>query len=77
MTPLDKIQRDWLEHGQTALLRKHVAEQQEIAFRHLLAVCRESDDPKVTRRAEAYEQIGSFLAQLGKERADARDDGDD
>lgn len=77
MTPIEKVQRDWLEHGFTCRLRKHVEEQRDNALRLLLSVCRESSDPKVTRRFADYEQIGSFLSQLGKERADGSDDGDD
>jgi hypothetical protein len=77
VTPIEKVQKDWLAHGFTCRLRKHIEEQHGIALKQLLSVCRESSDPKVTRRFADYEQIGSFLSQLGKERADGSDDGDD
>ena len=77
MTPLDKVPREWLGHEFTFRLRKHWEEQKELALRALFTVARASSDPKVTRRLEAYEQIGSCLAQLGKEHADGSDDGDD
>jgi len=77
MTPIDKVQRDWLEHGQTALLRRHIEEQRDNSLKQLLSVCRESSDPKVTRRFAEYEERSSFLSQLGKERSHGSDDGDD
>jgi hypothetical protein len=77
MTPLEKVPVDWLEHGFTSLLRKHLTEQADNALKQLLSVCRESDDPKVSRRFADYDQLRSFLSQLGKERAHGSDDGDD
>lgn len=78
MSPIEKVPRDWLEHGFTCLLRRRLEEQQRAALAALIAVARESSDPKVTKKCADYEQLGSFLGQLGKERADDDDraDGD-
>lgn len=77
MTPIEKVPLDWMEHGFTEKLRRHLADQQKNALAALISECRQSSDPKVTRRLAAYEEIASFLGQLARERSDGRADGDD
>jgi hypothetical protein len=68
---------DWINHGFTCRLRRELETQSETALKALLAECRKSQDAQVTKRLAEYEQLRSFLAQLGKEAIDGSDDGDD
>lgn len=77
MTPIPGATRDWVEHGFTCRLRKEIEVQVDQAFERLITECRKSSDSNVTRRLADYEQMRSFLAQLGREMIDASDDGDD
>lgn len=76
MTPIAAPEA-WLDHTFTKRLAKHLVSQQHQALVNLLGACRESSDPKVTKRLAEWEQIGSFLKQLEEVNADGSTDGDD
>lgn len=77
MTPITGASNDWINHGFTCRLRRELEAQADTALKTLLADCRKSSDAQVTKRLAEYEQLRSFLAQLGKEATDGSDDGDD
>lgn len=82
MHKLDKIQRDWLEHGQSEKLRKHLQAQHQIALNALFAACRKSADADVRAHVHSVEIFGSFIEMMKvnqeseEDDGDARDDGD-
>lgn len=77
MIPLDGQTRDWLEHAFTRRLKKHVADQRELALTSLLSACRKTEDADVARKVAAFDEVESFMKIVGKEIAHGRDDGDD